>query len=390
MGVRFCRPNRRQTRAARGAYACKSEGPEATASTAIPASRLDDNCGGGIVTRPLVSVLIDTYNHERYIERAIVSVLEQDFPARDYEIVVIDDGSTDRTPEIVRKFAPRARLLTKTNGGQASAFNAAFPELRGEIVAFLDGDDWFATQKIRAVTAALEENPQAAAVGHGYYEVHEDASGTAACVPAERSFFNLATAEQARRVALLWKFLWIGALTVRRKILGQVIPIPETLVFCADAPIAWAAMAAGTLVIEQPLSYYRQHASNLHAVDVGNQTKMQRRAEMNERMFAAIEPMLMRLGVSPDALAVSFYPEWTQVSRWRLKTFGGSRLETVRTEIRSFRSQYRKPTLGYRLFKYATVGAAATLLSPKEFYALWEWYGRQSTGHFPEPFRKSG
>ncbi len=72
------------------------------------------------------SVLIDTYNHERFIEQAIVSVLEQDFPAADREIIVVDDGSTDRTAEIVRKFEPHVRLLRKENGGQASAFNAGF------------------------------------------------------------------------------------------------------------------------------------------------------------------------------------------------------------------------------------------------------------------------
>jgi glycosyltransferase involved in cell wall biosynthesis len=92
--------------------------------------------------KPILSVLIDTYNHERYIEQAVVSAIEQDFAASEYEIIVVDDGSTDRTPEIVRKFAPRVRLLRKRNGGQASAFNAAFPELRGDVIAFLDGDDW--------------------------------------------------------------------------------------------------------------------------------------------------------------------------------------------------------------------------------------------------------
>ena len=56
------------------------------------------------MARGFVSVLIDTYNHERFIERAIVSVLEQDFPGSEREIIVIDDGSADRTPKIVKKF----------------------------------------------------------------------------------------------------------------------------------------------------------------------------------------------------------------------------------------------------------------------------------------------
>ncbi|MGA6957802.1 MAG: glycosyltransferase family A protein, partial [Candidatus Acidiferrales bacterium] len=98
--------------------------------------------------KPAVTVLIDTYNHERFIEEAIVSVLEQDFPQSDMEVLVVDDGSTDRTPEIVAKFEPRVRLIRKANGGQASAFNAGIPQACGEIVSFLDGDDWWARNKL--------------------------------------------------------------------------------------------------------------------------------------------------------------------------------------------------------------------------------------------------
>ena len=68
---------------------------------------------------PHISVLIDTYNHERYIEQAIVSVLEQDFPREEMEIVVVDDGSTDSTPSIIEKFLPAVRYIGKKNGGQA-------------------------------------------------------------------------------------------------------------------------------------------------------------------------------------------------------------------------------------------------------------------------------
>src|SRR5277367_4103493 len=103
------------------------------------------------MARPLLSVLVDTYNHEKFIEQAIVSVLEQDFPTKDLEILVVDDGSSDRTPEILKKFEPRIRNLRKSNGGQASAFNHGIPECKGEVIAFLDGDDWWAPGKLTRV-----------------------------------------------------------------------------------------------------------------------------------------------------------------------------------------------------------------------------------------------
>ena len=133
--------------------------------------------------KPAVTVLIDTFNHERFIEEAIVSVLEQDFPRAEMEILVMDDGSTDRTPEIVRKFEPHVRLLRKTNGGQASAFNAGIPEARGEIVAFLDGDDWWATEKMSVVVEYLASRPHIGVVGHGIYEFDSDTSQTATTIP---------------------------------------------------------------------------------------------------------------------------------------------------------------------------------------------------------------
>ena len=77
--------------------------------------------------KPLVTALVDTYNHERYIEQALVSVLEQGLSPSELEIVVVDDGSTDKTPSIIKKFLPRIKYLRKDNGGQASAFNRAFP-----------------------------------------------------------------------------------------------------------------------------------------------------------------------------------------------------------------------------------------------------------------------
>src|SRR6516164_4780496 len=112
---------------------------------------------------PLLTVLIDTYNHERYIEQAIVSAVEQDFPSSEYEILVGDDGSTDRTPEIVRKFAPRGRLVRQKNRGQASAYNAAIREARGEVIAFLDGDDWFVSGKLPVAMNTSKDHPEAAA-----------------------------------------------------------------------------------------------------------------------------------------------------------------------------------------------------------------------------------
>src|SRR5262249_41520764 len=121
-----------------------------------------------------LSVLIDTYNHEKYIEAAIKSVLAQEgLGNKPLEIVVIDDGSTDKTAEIVRSFGSVLRYYYKPNGGQASAFNFGIPLCHGEIICFLDGDDWWHPHKLKAVLRVFEENAGLCGVGHAIEEVDE-------------------------------------------------------------------------------------------------------------------------------------------------------------------------------------------------------------------------
>ena len=339
--------------------------------------------------KPFVTVLIDTYNHERYIEQAIVSVLEQDFPATEMEIVVVDDGSTDRTSEIVGKFVPQVRLLCKKNGGQASAFNAGIPESHGEFVALLDGDDWWAKGKLTAVLDSFERNPEDAAVGHGYYEVKEATNEVRVCAPAETKFLNLATAEAAREALRNWLFLLPSALTVRRKVLEQVMPIPEVLVFSADGPFQVAAMAAGVRVLQEPLFYYRLHADNLYTVDPKDTTKMRRRSNLYGVVLDVLEAQLIRSGVPLESVEALLYPLGTEVNRFSLSRFGGSRLKTFRTEMRSFHSEFKNPSLRYLLFKYFVVGAATLLLPPRRFYQARDWYAQRNLGRYREQLCKT-
>ena len=85
---------------------------------------------------PLVSVIIPTYNTARYVQESINSVLEQDYPS--IQLIVIDDGSTDETVDIIRHYGERVVLLTQQNQGAAVA--------QGEYIAFLDSDDvWLST-----------------------------------------------------------------------------------------------------------------------------------------------------------------------------------------------------------------------------------------------------
>lgn len=95
------------------------------------------------VSNILISVIVPVYNVEKYIEKTIQSIQNQDYPH--IEIIVVDDGSPDRSPEIIDTLAQhdsRIKVIHKKNGGVSSARNAGLEVATGDYVAFVDGDDW--------------------------------------------------------------------------------------------------------------------------------------------------------------------------------------------------------------------------------------------------------
>jgi len=330
------------------------------------------------VTKPLVSALIDTYNQGRYVEQALVSVMEQGLSPSELEIVVVDDGSTDNTAAIVQKFVPRIRYLRKENGGQASAFNASIPVTQAPIVAFLDADDWWAPGKLRAVLDAFERNPGIAAVGHGFFEVRDDEALDELVVPRQTCRIDLATEDAARLSDVGGYFLGTSRLAVRRPVLDRILPIPEELVFHADAAILVLALTlGGAILLDQPLCYYRLHSDNLSQFKTNDPVKLRRKYEIVACYLEMIPRRLVEAGVSQEIIDVLLESGRGDIERYQLRTVGGSRLRTFRAEMQSFRSAYKNPTLGYVLFKWL-VAAAALVLPARRFYQLHDWYGRRN------------
>src|SRR4030095_6910918 len=105
--------------------------------------------------KPLVSILIPAYNAERTIADSLKSAIGQTWPRK--EIVVVDDGSTDRTAEVVRQFKDVILVSTK-NQGLAAAINHGFPLPQGDYIQYLDSDDLLVPDKIELQLAALRES----------------------------------------------------------------------------------------------------------------------------------------------------------------------------------------------------------------------------------------
>lgn len=118
----------------------------------------------------MISVVIPLYNKERHIARTIRSILAQDDP--DFELLVVDDGSTDSSAGRVRQFKdPRIRLLQQGNQGESGARNTGLRHARSDYVAFLDADDHWKPNCLGVFRALASRFPEAVVLGAGYVEV---------------------------------------------------------------------------------------------------------------------------------------------------------------------------------------------------------------------------
>jgi glycosyltransferase involved in cell wall biosynthesis len=216
------------------------------------------------MTTPRTTVVIDTYNYGRFIEEAIDSVLSQDFPPEELEIIVVDDGSTDDTAGRIKKYGSRIQYLQKTNGGQASAFNVGFAQARGEFIVLLDADDYFLPGKLRRIVAAFESHPEVGMIYHRLPEMHAGGVMTPAQGFEQLSGFL----PSSDRKLSSYSAHQTSCLSFRRSALQDVLPMPESMRIQADVYLELVVvLSKPILAIPEELAVYRIHEKNLCAGD---------------------------------------------------------------------------------------------------------------------------
>lgn len=124
----------------------------------------------------LCSVIIPLYNKEQYIVSAIDSVMSQSH--QDFEIVVVDDGSRDGGAALVEAMAdPRIRLIRQANGGVSRARNAGIAAARGDLVCFLDADDWYAIDFLATIVSMYQKYPESSFFSTSFLCMNDPADG---------------------------------------------------------------------------------------------------------------------------------------------------------------------------------------------------------------------
>ncbi len=215
-------------------------------------------------TRPLVSVLMANYNYGRYIGEAIESVLAQTY--QQFELIVCDDGSTDNSREVIEQFVSRdsrVRLVSKENGGVASALNAAYAASTGEIICLLDSDDLFHPEKLKKVVEAFKKFARSAVCLNRIVKI--DKEGRTFGYPGPVVFpEGWVAAKALHGGGRIRTMPPASAISFRRPVTDLLLPVPSQLRRVVDGYLAYTTQFfTEVCAVHSALTKYRCHGESL-------------------------------------------------------------------------------------------------------------------------------
>ena len=225
----------------------------------------------------LLSIVVNNYNYARFIEAAVTSALDQNRELT--ELIVVDDGSTDNSGDLIRRFSNRATTVFKQNGGQASAFNAGFKRTAGDWVVFLDADDVLLGDCAARLSAAAESGVSKITWSMPIIGPNgERCDGTA---PVHTPAAGDLRQQLIDKGPLAFDYAPCSGNAWSRRFLEAVFPMPEEQFRQgADGYLIHLSPLYGHSVLsEAPLSAYRRHGENFLAAK--NQFEM--RDELRQR-----------------------------------------------------------------------------------------------------------
>jgi|SRR5919199_3191412 glycosyltransferase involved in cell wall biosynthesis len=227
---------------------------------------------------PKVSILINNYNYGRFLAEAIDSALNQTYS--NTEVIVIDDGSTDNSREIIASYGDKIIPILKQNSGQASAFNVGFAISKGDIICFLDSDDTFSAEKVAAVVDGLGDRQELGWCFHPLQWVDIKGQPTIDKSPHKiqsipegiheipHREYDFTSPIKTGKLKNIFPPPSTSGLSFRRSVIQQILPMPEAkAIGLNDAYLVFTSIGLSKgIFLYKELGSYRIHGANAYTM----------------------------------------------------------------------------------------------------------------------------
>ena len=237
---------------------------------------------------PLISVYITNYNYARFLKKAIDSVLSQS--CHDYELLIIDDGSTDDSKNIIEGYAsnPKIKIIYQHNKGLNVTNNIAIRAASGKYIIRLDADDYLVSNALEQMSGKLEANPELGMIFPNYYYIDEKDQVIGEEV--RHDFDN-------NKVSLLDQPAHGACTMIRTDFLNEIGGYDESF-NCQDGYELWIKFTQRYKVtnLKEPLFYYRKHGANLTS---NEEMILQTRAKINQKYINKLQTNNNTLAIIP-------------------------------------------------------------------------------------------
>lgn len=337
------------------------------------------SCSWCEMDAPVFSILIATFNQAKYLRETLDSVRRQTFT--DWELVVVDDGSTDDTPRVIADWLEsvdegmraRVQVLRQENAGQSAAFEAGFELCRGRYIALLDSDDRWLPERLSEVARAADKHPDVGMLFHPMWVIDSNGQRTGDVRPRRVTFSTGDVRAKVRRSGMHLVTSFTSGIVIRRDVFRSVLPMPtRRFRSAADAYLTLAAsLTAPIHAIPERLGEYRIHQDSNYIRRILSPEGLQRQLDIQRAIST-------HLGLDGVMHRNSYYARnafaaarLNEQSRWEQTAAYGRLMNAI----------VRDPSIPLRQRVGLCGFWTAAYLAPKPgFKALWKWFHRMQAG----------